>query len=192
MCTLPVKKDDIVIFVIDNENDGLLENENDSLLVNENDYLSGKEKWKGWINFVEENLNIYLPEKKLIFCLNKSDLMLDENIKEEKFEYLQNIAQNEKLNGEVLSISAKTSDGILNLKSKIKSFAVNITKSRVNKNKDEVNIGLFGPSLVGKTSLINRIINNDYEESTIVTLKLIKKECYITDSNSHEIKVKLL
>lgn len=127
-------------------------------------------------------------KKNLIFCLNKTDLINDEKIKDDKYEYLQNLAQDENLTVEATLISAKTSDGIYNLKSKIRRFGVDLVKARLNKNKDEVNIGFFGQSLVGKTSLLNRIINDEYQESTILTLKVMKKECFISDLKSHEIK----
>ena len=53
VCAQPIRTADILIFVIDNENDGLLENEN----------------WMGWIKFVEDIVNIQLPEKKFNFLL---------------------------------------------------------------------------------------------------------------------------
>ena len=175
MNSRPIKNSDIIIFIIDNQLDNLLESKEDV----------------GWIKFVEGHVELDLPEKKVIFCLNKTDLIVDDKIKSEKLEYLNNILQTENLNGEgePLPISAKNSDGILTLKLKIKNFAFNIVKSRLSNHKDEVNIGLYGPSLVGKTSLLNRIINDDFQESTILTFKLIKKECFVQDYNSHEIKL---
>ena len=165
LCTLPIKKADIIIFVRDKENDN----------------LEGED---GWIKFVEENSKIELPEKKLIFCLNKTDL-LNEEEKKDIYEDLLNIAQTENLNGEVYLISSKNSDNILTLQSHIKQFAVNIILNEINKHKQEINICFFGQSMVGKSSLINRIIKDEFIESTIATLKLIKKEYHYVDLKNH-------
>ena len=169
LCTVPIKKADILIIVRDKERDDL-------------------EGEKGWLKFIEDNAKIELPDKQLIFCLNKTDL-IDEEEKTEIFEKLSNIAQSENYNGEVFCVSSKNSDGILNLQSRIKQFATNLVLDQINKHKYEINICLFGPSMVGKTSIISRIIKNEYMESSIATLKIIKNQYYYPDLKSHfEIK----
>ena len=165
----PYKKADIIIFVRDKENDNL-NTEN------------------GWINFVKDNLKIDLPEKKIIFCLNKTDLMEEEE-KKEIFEELSNISQDETLNGEVFLISAKNSDGIMTLQGAIKRFATDLLLREIKEHDEEVNICLFGQSNVGKTSLINRLIRDNFIESTIPTINLIKKEYnYVDLKNNTYIK----
>ena len=54
--------------------------------------------------------------------------------------------------------------------------------------KEEINICLIGPSMVGKTCLIYRIINNDYFESTILTTNLIKNSCHVDLKNHADVK----
>ena len=102
--------------------------------------------------------------------MNKTDI-IDEEEKQEIFEDLASIAQSEDYNGEVFCVSSKSSDGILNLQSRIKQFATNLVLDQLNKHKHEINICLFGPSMVGKTSIISRIIKDEYMESSIATLK---------------------
>ena len=169
LCTLPIKKADILIIVRDKETNDI-------------------EGEKGWLKFIEDNAKIELPDKKLIFCLNKTDI-IDEEEKQEIFEDLTNIAQSQEYNGEVFCVSSKSSDGILNLQSRIKLFATNLILDQLNKHKHEINICLFGPSMVGKTSIISRIIKDEFIESSIATLKIIKNQCYYTDLKNHlEIK----
>ena len=160
-----VKKSDIIIFVRDKDSDNL-------------------EGEKGWIKFVEDNIKTDLPDKNIIFCLNKTDLLDDEE-KMEIHSDLLNIAQSVQSNAEVHLISTKNSDGIITLKGKIQNFATNLILNEINKHKEEINVCLFGESMVGKTSLIDRIVNNDFMESTIATIRLIKKEYHFVDLKTH-------
>jgi len=116
--------------------------------------------------------------------LNKTDL-LNEEEKMEIHSDLLNIAQSVQPNAEVHLISSKNSDGILTLKGKIQNFAINLILNEINNHKQEINVCLFGDSMVGKTSLIDRIINDDFMESTIATLRLIKKEYHFVDLKTH-------
>jgi len=163
--TNTVKKSDIIIFVRDKDSDN----------------LEGEE---GWIKFVQDNIKTDLPDKNIIFCLNKTDL-LNEEEKMEIHSDLLNIAQSVQPNAEVHLISSKNSDGILTLKGKIQNFAINLILNEINNHKQEINVCLFGDSMVGKTSLIDRIINDDFMESTIATLRLIKKEYHFVDLKTH-------
>ena len=160
-----VRKSDIIIFVRDKDSDNL-------------------EGEKGWIKFVEDNIKIDLPDKNIIFCLNKTDL-LNEEEKLEIHSDLLNLAQSVQSNAEVHLISSKNSDGILTLKGKIQNFATNLILNEINNHKQEINVCLFGDSMVGKTSLIDRIVNEDFMESTIATLRLIKKEYHFVDLKTH-------
>ena len=123
LCTLPIKKADILIIVRDKETNDI-------------------EGEKGWLKFIEDNAKIELPDKKLIFCLNKTDI-IDEEEKQEIFEDLTNIAQSQEYNGEVFCVSSKSSDGILNLQSRIKQFATNLVLDQLNKHKHEINMFIW-------------------------------------------------
>lgn len=173
MCNVAVKKADIIIFVRD-DNYSHFE-----------DYDDGK---PGWIRFVEDNLDIELPEKKIFFCLNKTDLISEEK-KNEINEELENLAQLKNINAEVYLVSSKNSDGIINLLNKIKNFSTNIILDYIKHNNHEINICLFGESMVGKSSLINRLINDEYIESTIATMNIQKHEYYHVDlKTNYDIK----
>ena len=168
LCNTAVKKADIIIFVRDETKSHF------------EDY-DGK---PGWIQFVEDNLNIELPEKKIFFCLNKTDKISEEK-KNEINEELENLAQLKNANAEVFLISCKSSDGIINLLNKIKNFSSNIILDHLKHNNHEINICLFGDSMVGKSSLINRLINDEYMESTIATVNILKHVYYHVDIKSN-------
>ena len=171
MCNTAVKKADIIIFVRDETNSHF------------EDY-DGK---PGWIHFVEDNLNIELPEKKIFFCLNKTDIISEEK-KNEINEELENLAQLKNINAEVFLVSSKSSDGIINLLNKIKNFSTNIILDYLKHNNHEINICLFGDSMVGKSCLINRLVNDEYMESTIATVNVQKHVYYHVDITHHDIK----
>ena len=172
MCNVAVKKADIIIFVRDEINS----------------HFEDYEGKPGWIKFVENNLNIELPEKKIFFCLNKTDIINEEK-KNEINEDLENLAQLKNINAEVFLVSSKSSDGIINLLNKIKQFSTNIILDYLKHNNHEINICLFGDSLVGKTCLINRLINDEYMESTVATMNIQKHEYYHVDiKTNYDIK----
>jgi len=165
-CTHIIKKADIIIFIRDEEK-------------------SNFEGDDGWISFANEHIQLDLPEKKVFFVLNKTDL-IDENKKSEINEDLRNIAQGCNDNSEVFLISSKNSDGIANFKNKIESVSIGLIKNFLKWHNKEINIVLFGESMVGKTSLVNLLLGNEYIESTIATLKEIISEYYPTDLKSND------
>ena len=168
-CTQVIKKADIIIFIRDDKNSN----------------LDGD---KGWISLANDNIQLDLPEKKIFFILNKTDL-IDEQKKKDINEELRNIAQTCNSNSEVFLISSKNSDGIANFKNKIESVSIGLILDFLKWYKKEINICVFGESMVGKSSLINLLIGNEFMESTIATLKSIKSEYYPTDIKSNlEIK----
>ena len=75
-----------------------------------------------------------------------------------------------------------------NIKLQIQNDSLNIIKNVLNNLKYDMNICLIGPSMTGKTSLIERIINNNFICSTILTTKLIKNSCYVDLKNHCDIK----
>ena len=163
--TIPgiVKKADIIIFIRDNKNNNI----------------------DRWLDFLEENVDIRSDDVKMIFCLNKTDLLSDDK-KEAIHEELLNKAQEYKAS--VFKFSAKNDNDFENIKLHIQNVSLNLIKKGLNTLKNEMNICLIGPSKTGKTSLIERIINKDFIESTILTTKLIKNSCHVDLKNHCNIK----
>lgn len=163
-CAGVVKKADIILLIRDNERDSL----------------------DDWLAFLENNTNIESDNIKMLFCLNKTDLLEEEEKKEIK-EILLNKAQKYQ-NSSVLCFSSKNANDIENVKLQIQSFAFNLINKGINSLNEVINICLIGPSMVGKTSLIERVINNEFIESTILTDKLQKNSCYVDLKNNCNIK----
>ena len=111
-------------------------------------------------------------------------------------EILTNISSNYP-SSKVFVISSKNDNDIQNLKNDIIFFAEDLTLKTIKSYKYEVNAIIFGPSMVGKTTLIHRIIYDYYQESTILTLKLektsqqisLKDSCHFDFKNHDEIKI---
>ena len=162
-CSNVIKKADIIIFIRDNENNSIDE----------------------WLSFLDEKTDIKSEEVKMIFCLNKTDL-LTSNEKNIIHEELLNKAQ--ECNASVYDFSAKNDNDFENIKLQIQNFSLNIIKTGLKTLKEEINICLIGPSMAGKTCLIYRIINNDFFESTILTTILIKNSCHVDLKNHADIK----
>ena len=74
-CSGVIKKSDIIIFIRDNVHDGL----------------------DDWLTFLENNTDIESENIKMVFCLNKTDLIKKEEEKNEIKEILLNKAQNIKI-----------------------------------------------------------------------------------------------
>ena len=70
-CSGVIKKSDIIIFIRDNVHDGL----------------------DDWLTFLENNTDIESENIKMVFCLNKTDLIKKEEEKNEIKEILLNKAQ---------------------------------------------------------------------------------------------------
>ena len=132
-----IQKSDIIIFVRDNQ----------------------KENFDDWFNFVENLIDI--KTKKVIYCLNKTDLMTEEE-KLNIFNDLTKKNRQKKHHAIVQCVSSKNSDGILNLKSFIEEISQKIISFDLKKYLHNINIILIGPTFVGKSSLIERIINNTF------------------------------
>jgi small GTP-binding protein len=162
-CAGIAKRADIIIIVRDNINDSI----------------------DNWLSFLDEKTDIKSEEVKMIFCLNKTDL-LHTNEKNSIYEELLNKAQEYKAS--VYKFSSKNDNDFENIKLQIQNFSLNLIKNGLKTLKDEINICLIGPSMVGKTSIINRIINHDYIESTVLTTSLIKNYCFVDLKNHCDVK----
>ena len=132
-----VQKADIIIFVRDNQ----------------------KENFEDWFNFVENLVDI--ETKTIIYCLNKTDLMTEEE-KINIYNELTKKNRQKKHHATVQCVSSKNSDGILTLKSFIEEKSEEIISFELQKHIYNINIILIGPTYVGKSSLIERIINNTF------------------------------
>ena len=163
-CGSTIKKADIIIYLRDNRKEDNL------------DY---------WLDFLNDNADIESDDIKIFFCLNKIDL-LEKNEKDEIYEILLNKAQ--KYKASVFAFSCKNDNDFENIKLHIQNFSISLINNAINSHKEEFNICLIGPSLVGKTSLIERLINNDFIPSTVMTQKLVKNSCYVDLINNCDIK----
>ena len=162
-CVRVIKKADIIIFMRDHENDN----------------------FEKWINLIKDNTFIESENLKLIFCLNKTDL-LDDDEKHKINELLVNKAQRYKANS--FLFSSKNDNDIENIRNQIKTFAVNLILNDINSHSSEINICLIGPLNVGKSSLVERIINDHFIESTITTIQIQKNTCCVDLKNNADIK----
>ena len=106
-CVGVIKKADIIIFIRDHE----------------------KDNFEKWINIIKDNTIIESENLKLIFCLNKTDL-LDEDEKHKINELLVNKAQRYKANS--FLFSSKNDNDIENIRNQIKTFAVNLILNDIN------------------------------------------------------------
>ena len=140
LCTNYVKKADIIVFVRDNQ----------------------QEKFEIWFKFVENIIDI--RSKKIFYLLNKTDLISDKE-KYKIYHELHELNRKNKHNAIVQLVSSKSSEGIFNLKSLIDDKSQEIIKNELKKHNYKINIIVCGNSYVGKSCLIERIINNNFDEN---------------------------
>ena len=162
-CVGVIKKADIIIFIRDDK----------------------KDNFEKWINMINDNTIIESENLKLIFCLNKTDL-IDEDEKHKINELLVNNAQKYKANS--FLFSSINDNDIENIRNQIKTFAVNLILNDINSHSSEINICLIGPSNVGKSCLVERLINDQFIESTILSTKIQKNTCCVDLKNNADIK----
>ena len=167
VCKGIVQKADIIIFVRDNN----------------------KENFESWFHFVNNIIDI--ESKKIIYCLNKTDLMTEEE-KTRLYDELDSINCEKGHNATIQCVSSKNSDGIFNLKSLIQQKAREIISKILQKNNYIINIILIGSSGVGKSSLINRIINDVFKEQTLHTFSNEIKPAKIDLKNHSSINYKYI
>ena len=177
-CKEAIRRADILLFVRDNIHNNI-----------------GGENSNDWLNIAEECTDLNSENVKKIFCLNKTDLMNDEEKNNNK-ELLSNIANNYN-NRKVIVISSKNDNDIQNLKEDITIFSEELTLEAINAYKYEINAIVFGPSMVGKTALINRIIYDYFQESPVLETKVQKSSkqislkyiCHIDLKTNYDIKI---
>ena len=140
-----VRRADIIIFVRDND----------------------QENFEFWFNFVEELIDINLT--KIFYCLNKTDLMSDGEM--EKFmSELKKISKMKKHHATIQCVSSKTSEGIYNLKNLLEEKSQDIVSNKIQRQKYTMKIILIGPCSTGKSSLVERIINDSFSEKILPTV----------------------
>lgn len=164
-CEKIIKKADIILFIRDNQRENFISNNTEIL---------------GWFQFAEEIIDI--NEKKTILCLNKTDLIKDEEEYKNKQEELENRKQYFDSVPYLIYISSKNDNDIKNLKNLIIKCALEIIKD--SNSKHQITISFVGPEFVGKTSLINLLMGEEFVESTIATTRLCKNSCYINIKDS--------
>ena len=145
-----IHKADIIIFVRDN--------------INEN--------FEYWFKFVEDIIDI--NSIKVFYCLNKTDLMASAE-KKKIINELKVINRNKNHNANILCVSSKCDDGIDNLQNLLEKESQDIISKGLEKHKYIIKIIVIGPSGIGKSSLIERIIDGSYSESKLYTIGILSK-----------------
>ena len=139
-----LQKADIIIFVRDNHSNNL----------------------EYWFKFVEDIIDI--EAKKVFYCLNKTDLM-SENEKKSIVNELKMLKRQNKHHAIIHCVSSKNSDGIINLQSSLEEKSQEKVSNDLKRYKYTINILLIGDMGVGKSSLIERIINNSFRKNNTST-----------------------
>ena len=145
-----IHKADIIIFVRDN--------------INEN--------FEYWFKFVEDIIDI--NSIKVFYCLNKTDLMASAE-KKKIINELKVINRNKNHNANILCVSSKCDDGIDNLQNLLEKESQDIISKGLEKHKYIIKIIVIGPSGIGKSSLIERIIDGSYSEYKLFTIGILSK-----------------
>ena len=145
-----IRKADIIIFVRDNI----------------------EENFEFWFNFVKDLIDI--NSIKVFYCLNKTDLITPEEMEAFNNE-LHDLDNKQKHNASIHLVSSKSFEGILNLKNSIIKTSQEIVFDQYLREKYIVKIILIGPSGVGKSSLIDRIINDNFSDFKLSTIRPEKK-----------------
>lgn len=140
-----VQRADIIIFVRDNK----------------------KFNFEFWFNFVENIIDI--EAKKIIYCLNKTDLM-EEIEKNRIYNELKALNIKKKHHAITLCVSSKNSDGILNLGTLLEEKSQEKVSNDLKRHNYTINIIIIGETNVGKSSLIERIINDSFSNDLSPTV----------------------
>ena len=106
---------------------------------------------------------------KVFYCLNKTDLMTNEE-KKIIMKEMKTINKNNNHNAYILCVSSKSNDNIDNLQNLLERESQDIISKGLERHKYTITVILIGPAGVGKSSLIDRIINDTFTFSRDVTL----------------------
>ena len=134
-----IRRADIIIFVRDNV----------------------QENFEYWFKFVEDLIDI--NSIKVFYCLNKTDLMSTEQMRNLLNE-LEKKDRIKKHRATIQCVSSKTYEGIYNLERLLKEKSQDIISKGLQRHNYMIKIIVIGPVATGKSSLIERIIDGDYTE----------------------------
>ena len=114
------------------------------------------------------------------YTLNKIDFDYLER-REKNFEDLLNREQkyDYTLRNLVFLISSKNDDDVKKIRNYLEYLSLKMIIKRRDSHLLKINIGLIGPSKVGKTSLIEKIINKKYIKSKTITIHYQKGTSFI-------------
>ena len=140
-----------------------------------------RENFEYWFKFVEELIDINLI--KVIYCLNKTDLMTNEE-KKKIIKELKTIKNNKNHNAYILCVSSKSNDNIDNFQMLLEKESQDIISKGLERHKYTITVIVIGPRGVGKSSLIERIINDSYSEKKEATIG-VKSKFTTVDLKNH-------
>ena len=120
---------------------------------------------------------------KVFYCLNKTDLMTNEE-KKKIMNEMKTINKNNNHNAYILCVSSKSNDNIDNLQNLLERESQDIISKGLESHKYTIKVLVIGPAGVGKSSLIDRIINDTFTLDPLSTLGVSYKKIKV-DLNNH-------
>ena len=130
------------------------------------------ENFEYWFKFVDQLIDI--KSKKVFYCLNKTDLMTNEE-KKIIMKEMKTINKNNNHNAYILCVSSKSNDNIDNLQNLLERESQDIISKGLERHKFTITVIVIGPAGVGKSSLIDRIINDTFISPRATTLNVDRK-----------------
>ena len=126
---------------------------------------------------------IDIKSKKIFYCLNKTDLMTNEE-KKKIMNEMKTINKNSNHNAYILCVSSKSNDNIDNLQNLLERESQDIISKGLERHKYTIKVLVIGPAGVGKSSLTDRIINDTFTLDPLSTLGVSLKKIKV-DLNNH-------
>ena len=126
-----------------------------------------RENFEYWFKFVDQLIDI--KSIKVFYCLNKTDLMTNEE-KKIIMKEMKTINKNNNHNAYILCVSSKSNDNIDNLQNLLERESQDIISKGLERHKYTIKVLVIGPAGVGKSSLIDRIINDTFISTRTITL----------------------
>ena len=139
------------------------------------------ENFEYWFKFVDQLIDI--KSKKVFYCLNKTDLMTNEE-KKKIMNEMKTINKNNNHNAYILCVSSKSNDNIDNLQNLLERESQDIISKGLESHKYTIKVLVIGPAGVGKSSLTDRIINDTFTMDPLSTLGVSLKKIKV-DLNNH-------